>query len=275
MLRNKVSFSPLTETERVRKLGQMSALPKAEFVMWTKGQTERHACEIVLYNPDNHLLKFKPIKSWKPDAGVYCINLELKGLNYFMKASVIIIEKEFYINTSVEFFKSERRSSFRLLTYPIYKVKAYIKTAEAKLAAENVVDFKTKVSQVNMFQQFLSVINPKDAQKRNEGYIPFRVTDLSATGMAIYVGEMEQELFQENQKFHRSIIHFENKEIEIDEMLVVFKAPYVQTDRNNLKVFKIGIKFINLNFNTDKLITSIINSKLRNYDEKNSFEDFI
>src|SRR5690606_24546447 len=79
----------------------------------------------------------------------------LNGVNYFGKADLKSKDKNsFVLHCKEDLFKSERRETFRLLTYPTYQVYAYFKIDE-EYHGQNIVDFRTKQSQTGIFKDFL------------------------------------------------------------------------------------------------------------------------
>lgn len=170
-------------------------------------------------------------------------------------------------------FKSERRSSYRLLTFPIYEVHAEFDLGEAYEGGK-VVDMKTRSSQTGLFKNFLKLMGDKNDVEIEGGALKIRVQDLSTTGMALHIGEVERDYFQKDLIFHNVKIKFSDEIIVVPEAKIVYVVDYISSDKVSKK-FKLGVHFENLPTTIDDLIGKKINRLLRENDFNKDFENFI
>ncbi len=171
-------------------------------------------------------------------------------------------------------FKSERRESFRLLTYPMYEVWAEFDLDEVH-ESSNVIDLKTKSNQTDLFKSFLKLVNDENKDTTNQAAkLKIRVQDLSTTGIALYVGELEQKFFQKGLVYTSVKIKFPDDVFTIPVVKVVYAVEQVSKD-NKSRRSKIGLHFENLPTSVDDLISKKITRLLRENDSKKDFEKFI
>jgi hypothetical protein len=277
MPKPKIKFSPLVREEKISKLNQLTKNSLNECKLWVKGKPERFFFKASYFNEEKFLLSIQPQEEYKLSDGEYCFNFELNGLNYFIESNVkrYLNDNTYTIDCEQNLFKGERRGSFRLLTYPTYKVKAYLKLDEKETQEGNLLEFKTKMSRTGLFKNFLELIDKEEKSKRGNGFISFRVQDLSATGVCVIVGKMESELFKVGMEIPRIEIKFEKESIMIPGGEVVYINEYTQEERNNLDVYKAGIRYKFIDLNTEQKITQKIHSILTKLDSGKDFEDFI
>ena len=74
-------------------------------------------------------------------------------------------------------FKGERRSAYRLLTYPHHEVYIAIHIPDEEVDKSNVISLNSKMSQTNLFKNFLQIVDGDDNNQYREGYFPFRVLE--------------------------------------------------------------------------------------------------
>jgi hypothetical protein len=176
---------------------------------------------------------------------------------------------------SGDFYKSERRNSFRLMTYPQFEVWCEIDLG-SNYGGGNVVGLKNRISQTGIFKNFLKLVNsPEEESAIETGSLKIRLQDLSTTGMSIHIGELEKEHFAKDKIFENVNIRFTDSVIQVPKMRVMYLAPYVGGADRNLKLYKAGIHFENLPTVIDEAIGKKINDLLRQNDHNKDFENFI
>jgi hypothetical protein len=169
-------------------------------------------------------------------------------------------------------FKSERRTSYRLMTYPVYEVWAVFDLPEAYEGGK-VVDLKTGSNQTGLFKNFLTIVEGGDADDR-DGKVRIRIQDLSTTGMALHVGEQEVVYFKKNTVFSDVAIRFSDDEIRVPKAKIMYVVDYISSDKN-LKKYKLGVHFEDLPTAIDERIGRKINELLRQNDHNKDFENFV
>jgi hypothetical protein len=246
--KNKISFTPLDRGEKDQKINQFVDDKSQLFTIWIKGKAERYELSPVGYTASTGTITLKNDELKLAD-GSYCLSFEQGGSSFFTQGTLKKVNDGYYkLQVTGKVYKSEKRQSFRLLTYPTYKVHAYIHVEYGRDENSNVYEIKTKKTRTEIYKNFLKLISGKDAELRSRGYHPFRIQDISATGMAIIVGKNDGEWFSNEKPLQGVIINFKGQELKIPSCEVVYKNKYVQQDRNKLEVYKVGIKFKGVDF---------------------------
>lgn len=166
-------------------------------------------------------------------------------------------------------YKSERRSSYRLLAYPLYEIFAEFHLDKAYEDGK-VIDFKTKTSQTALFKSFLKIVGDKD----NEGILKLRIQDLSVSGMAIHVGPIEVEYFAKDMIFENIDLKFKDLKVTIPKIKIIYVVDYISGDKGPKK-YKLGIHFEDLPPSIDDVLGKKINELLRENDMNSDFENFL
>lgn len=268
-------FSKQDPTE---KLSRLSLLGNSggDITVWLKGKKEKHHFKVSKFDKDREeIVLDSKDRSFSPGQTILCA-FELRGMNFF---SEVIFQESISGYSVLQFkntlYKSERRSSYRLLTYPLYEVWAEFDLGEA-YAGGNIVDMRSRTSQTGLFKNFLKLVSgEEDAELANQGNkLSVRIQDLSTTGMAIHLGELEIKHFKKDLILKNTLLKFKDEVLTIPETKVVYVVDYIANDKN-LKKYKIGLHFQNLPPVTDDLIGKKINSLLRENDFNKDFENFI
>ncbi len=272
----KISFSPLSDEEKMSKF-RLLINSDGLCTVWKKGAEHRFNFQVNSLSLDKGEIYLSYSGKGIFEAGVYCISFNTSGVNYFTQAEIksLSSKNSYYLTSGVVLYKTEKRASFRLLAYPTYKIKAQLHFNEEKVGESNIIDFKTKLSKTGLFKNFLKELNSENEENLDEGYLSFRVQDISATGMAIIVGRMEGSLFKKGEKLTNLVVDFEGDKIKIPTGEIVYKVDSKQVDRNNIAIYKVGVKFLNLDLRVDQLLVQKIHGVLSRLDGGKSFEDFI
>jgi hypothetical protein len=271
--RKKVHFTKITNSEVRNKIVQLQK-NDGEVIVWLKGRAIRESYRIVEVVTSKEI-KVYPNKTDHLINNEVLIKFELGGQNYFSTAK---FDKDkstgFYILTmGNDFYKSERRSSYRLLTYPTYNVKIYFLVHDS-YQGNNIVDIKSGQSETGIFKSFLNVIGQGDySDSSNE--ITFRVQDLSTTGVSFVVGDIEGKYFSKDERLHDFKITFDSEEFIVSGAKIIYVIDYIQMNKKGLKQYKVGLEFDKLSTTMDSLLGNKIANVLRSNDANEEFEDFI
>lgn len=265
-------FQLLNDDEKASKLA-LAVKAGSDVTVWEKGSKERAsllAAEFV--RADERLLC-----SGSSDKGLsgkeVLFSFEANGLSFFGGGELKKIKPGLYaLQATKKLYKNERRANFRLLTFPHHKVYLHIAAEEEETAEGNVVGIKSGVSQTGLFKNFLKLIGGSDEAGEKEGHISFRVLDLSVSGAALQVGELESGGFAPGSKTGPLVLEFNGEEEEIQDGEVVYNIDMIPSN-NGQRLRKAGIKFLRVDTNQDQRLAKLINSALRDFESE--FEDFI
>lgn len=265
-------FQDQTEKEKTSRLLNLGN-NRSEVTIWAKGDAEREKFTAQEYSKD----RFELIVSAKSKSELsnkdVLYSFKINGLNYFGKGKLKKLNGKHYVLQATEtLYKSERRSTFRLLTYPHHEVYIKLPIPEEEIESSNVVNFNSKMSETNLFQSFLTLIDEKTQAKYRQGYFPFRVLDLSVTGLAFQTGELESGFFPSDKEIEKVFIDFNGLEIEIPKCEVVYNVSVLHSNTQQ-RTKKIGLRFLDVDTNLDEYLGKVITGALR--DVESDFEDFI
>lgn len=266
-------FQKLNLDEKKSKLSQLSR-GKLEITIWSKGNKNRETLSTVEFSRDR-LELICSLERKSQFVGLEVLyTFKLNGLSFFGKGQFKSLDSNrAVLDCSEDLFKSERRATFRLLTYPHHEAYVLVKIPEAQKDGSNLVQMRTGLSQTGLFKSFLNLLKDDEDTPFHKGYFPFRILDISVTGLAFQVGEMERKYFPKGEKTGPLYIDFNGQEISIKNSEIMYVSDLILPKSKNHKSLKIGIKFLNVDINTDQLIGKLINSALRDFESE--FEDFI
>lgn len=262
-------FSKLDPVEKHNRLSAIGNT-RGQVTVWVKGQKEKHHLSVSLYDADRMVLVLQTQESIYPDNTTTLCSFEFRGMSFFSQTVFLKSVGDFAcLRFDGDLFKSEKRSSFRLMTYPQHDVWAVFDLEEGYQGGK-VIDFRTKQSTTALFNKFLSLV---EGDENNPSGLRIRVQDLSTTGMALQIGELESKYFPKDAIFKKVKIKFADEEVLIPEVKIVYAAPIRGTDKNLAK-YKLGIHFENLPNSLDNYLGRKINSLLRESDHNKDFENF-
>lgn len=273
---SQIFFSKQDPTEKLSRLSLLGS-SRGTVTIWLKGKKEKHNLEVSKFDKDRmEIVLDTKDKLFNPGDTVLC-TFELRGMNFF---SEVIYQPSISGYAVLQFtkilFKSERRNSFRLLTFPIYEVWVDFDLGEVYEGGK-VVDIKKRGSgQTGLFKSFLQIVGDESKSEAPDatGKLKIRVQDLSTTGMAIHVSEIEGKYFQKDLIFQNVGIRFTDEVIEVPAVKVIYVVDYISNDKN-IKKYKVGLHFHELPTTIDDLIGKKINRLLRENDFNKDFENFI
>lgn len=265
-------FQQLTDKEMASKLNQL-ARSDGSVTVWEKGDKKREQHEAREYKAESSRLLCSTTSKSSLIGKKILFSFEINGLSFFGSGELKSVNSGLLaLELSEKLFKSERRGTFRLLTFPHHKVFLHIELNEEELQQSNVIGIKSGVSETGLFKNFLSLIKGNDDGVYREGFTPFRVLDFSVTGAAAQVGELESKFFPKGSQTGTIVLEFNGKEEVIPNGEVVYNVDMLPSGSGQ-KTFKVGVKFLDIDTNMDQRLGKLINSALRDFETE--FEDFL
>jgi len=271
---SQIFFSKQDPTEKLSRLSLLGS-SKGTVVLWLKGKKNRREFKVDKFDKERMeiVLEGKEIAFGIGDK-ILC-SFELRGMNFFSEVTFqVSVGGYAVLHFNNTLFKSERRTSYRLLTFPIYEI--YAEFNVGKIYEDGkVVQLNSKSNQTGIFKSFLNLVEPENQEAReNSSILKIRIQDLSTTGMAIHVSELEAAYFKKGFSYNNVALRFSDQVIIVPELSVVYLVDYISSNKN-LKQYKVGIHFNNLPVNIDEALGKKINELLRENDFNKDFENFI
>ena len=270
---SKVFFKELTEEEKISKIYQFSRISHSHITLWKKGDVEKKKYAVESYGVNrNDKLVVDNISSDYLNIELL-FTFEINGLQFFGKGKILTEKNQTVFKCADKLYKSERRANFRLLTYPHQKVYVYI-PVDVEDIPSNLFQLNTGLNEETLFKNFLTLINSEDEHsKQFENCLKLRVIDISVTGVALQMGEIERNYFESTaQDFKNITLDFNGELILINKLNILYYLDFLANDKRT-RLYKAGAQFLNIDTNTDEALSKIINKTLRNLDEE--FEDFL
>lgn len=265
-------FSKQDPTEKASRLFLLGH-SKGTVTLWEKGSKDKSNYITSNFDKEREELVLE-IKDYpfKNGQTILC-TFELRGMSFFSEVVFLTSVSGFgVLHFKNTLFKSERRSSYRLLTYPLYEVWADFNIDDVYQGG-NVVELKSKTSQTGLFKKFLKIA-ANDETEESTNILKIRVQDLSTTGMAIHAGELEVSYFSKDTIFQNVSIKIVDETILVPQAKIMYVVDYISNDKN-IKKYKIGINFPDLPANLDAQLGKKINILLRQNDHNKDFENFL
>jgi hypothetical protein len=273
-MQSQTYFRKLDDQEKNSRLWQLSQA-KVPVIVWLKGQKEKYNFDVLEYDKELFQVTTTTTSSPISSPSKVLVSFEYKGMNFFSEATqkTAIGGKIVFIFDGI-LYKSERRSSFRLMTYPIYEVYG-IFPLDQSYQGGNIVQIKSGQSQTGLFKNFLKLVEPDTKQESEEdgSILKIRIQDFSTTGLSIHVGEIEKKYFPKDMLFKNMQLSFTDDVIVIPEAKVVYIVDFIGD--KGLKKIKVGIHFENLTTQVDEALGKKINKLLRDVDSNKDFENFL
>ena len=264
-------FSKLTLEEKISRLGLLGS-SKGELTLWIKGQSKKTQFAATDFHKDRLEIVLESKERIFPVGTKILCSFELRGMYYFAEVIFqISLGEHSVLQFTDELFKSEKRSSYRLMTFPMYNITADFDLGESYKGGK-VVNLKTKTSQTGIFKSFIKMVeNSEEGSSQN---LRLRVQDISTTGMGIHIGELESQYFSKDKVFQNVVLDFQDEKITIPEVKIVYVVEFIPTDKN-VKKYKLGINFINLSLILDEKLGGKINKLMRDNSSNKEFEIFV
>ncbi len=262
-------FSKLDQAEKDNRLSGL-AIIRGKVTVWIKGQKEKQILSVVKYDTQRNVLVLDTKDDiFQNNTDTLC-SFEFRGMSFFSQTVFLKSVGDFAcLRFDSELYKSEKRSSYRLMTFPLHEVWAIFNLEEGYQGGK-VIDFRTKQSTTGIFNKFLNLV---DGDDNDPTAMKIRVQDLSTTGMALHIGELEAKFFPKDAVFKNVRLKFVDEEVIIPEVKIMYTVNFIGSDKN-LKKFKLGIHFEKLPNSLDHLLGKKINSLLRENDHNKDFENF-
>ena len=261
-------FTKQNEKEKISRFFHLEK-NSLDVVLWEKGSDSREEFTTVKFDKDTISLivvnKSTTLKDKK-----LLFSFIINGVNYFGQCELHLMRGEMYKLTPInDLYKSERRDSFRLLTYPHYEAYIYIPQSEdVNIKKSNVVSLKTGRSETGLFKNFLEIVDQNNSDTRT-GFSKFRILDISVTGLSFQVGEYEKE-YLDKEKILKPIHISFKEEVSFSSAEIRYIVPLV---RSASSVYKVGVQFLDVDTTTDQKLGKLISSAMRSFE--NDFEDFL
>lgn len=264
------SFSKQNVKEKQSRLSLLVS-KELDIVVWEKGKKEREKFKAHKFNKIDLLLTVKAYKSTNLKGKSILYSFTINGVNYFGKSSLKYLDgSSFSIDCNEDMFKSERRETFRLLTFPHHEVYCHIPVPPAELTKNKVVDMRTGLSQTGLFKNFLSIVGNEEEFVAQKGFAKYRVLDVSVTGLSFKIGELEKKFVGVGRELEPVFLFFNNEEILIPKANIKHVVPLVDAQG---RAFKVGLQFKEVDTNMDELLGKLINDAMRDFESE--FEDFL
>lgn len=262
-------FSKLDQTEKNNRLNAIGN-NRGKVTVWVKAQKEKHLLDVIKFDASRNVLVLDTKEDVFANNTETLCSFEFRGMSFFSQTIFLKSVGDFAcLRFDSDLFKSEKRSSYRLMTYPLHEVWAVFNLDEAYEGGK-VIDFRSKQSTTAIFSKFLNLV---EGDETDPSALKIRLQDLSTTGMALHIGELESRYFPKDAVFRNVKLKFVDEEITIPELKVVYMVNFIGSDKN-LKKFKLGIHFENLPNTLDHWLGKKINSLLRESDHNKDFENF-
>ncbi len=270
-----VHFKQLNASEKKSKLSLLVKSSSRKLLIWEKGSKSKTTCIPTDYLDNKDQIFIKEMLSEDVLEKEHLFSFEIHGLHFFGKCIPKRFGKQqFYIEVDEEIFKSERRSNFRLLTYPHQEVYVSIFIGKEKIEESNLVNINTRLSQTGLFKNFLDLVDGEEESSVTlEGYLEFRVLDISVTGLAFQYGEIESSFFPSfPMDIGKIYVRFNDETIVVDKAKLLYRLDMVAANQKS-KLYKAGVEFQDIDINLDEKLSKIINKTLRSLEAE--FEDFL
>lgn len=192
-----------------------------------------------------HMVSFGPRELKVESSSIYsgsqieCFSFQQDSFVYYGKILRFIYEKDivrFFLDDFL--FRTEKRTSPRLLTYPHFKAFAYFfGPVEGSVQQDNVVSINRMKNQGidEKFKQFSrNILN-------GEEVFGLQVIDLASDGLSLLANSHEVELL-ENLSINEFNLHFESHYYPLTMKEVSYRIDFVSPKAPELKLKKVGLQ---------------------------------
>ncbi len=264
------SFTKQNDSEKQSRLLNIMK-SDGDIVVWEKGSKSKDTFSCFNFDKSTFLVTLKTTSKTKLNGKNVLYSFVLNGVSYFGQGQFKQLETgQCTLDCSGDLFKSERRESYRLLTYPHHNVYVQIPVTAEQLKKSNIVDINTGMSQTGLFNNFLDIVGGNQKEQMKEGFMRFRVLDISVTGLAFQITDLEKNYIAEKKEMAPIFLNFNGDEIKISNSEIRYVIPLL---KRTGKAYKVGVKFKDLDINEDEFLGRKINEALRDFESE--FEDFI
>jgi hypothetical protein len=257
-------FVKLKSDEIESKLRQLARLHEIEIQVWIKGESKKTIFFCKSFEINTFQLNLISNESYKHLLNKNILySFQLGPLLFFGRSKLETNGAGLFLNCKDDLYRRERRKNFRLLTYPVYKIFARFYD-DTKYEGENVINFKTRMSQTGLFKNFLKIIGG-GYDDVALGEFKQRVIDISVTGMSFLIGEVEKDFFVQDAHYEDIRVEFMDETIEIPRGKIIYIIDSVLGNKNN-RLYKVGFEFLDIEMNIDLALGKKINSILKKFE---------
>ncbi len=201
----------------------------------------------------------------------------INDVDYFTEGTVSFdeVHDTLIVELDKDFYRSEKRSNERLLTYPHHQVYVYFKIQDEK-DESNVIELKREEDKLYVDYKQRQKKELKEKLKEKvadiDDLVGFRVLDISRSGVAYLVGEDEGKYFSEKAKYSFYVL-FDGDLFVVKGADLVYKVDYVG-GKEGTKRYKVGLTFKPVS-NLTHYVTELLKEGVESDTMKREFEDFI
>jgi hypothetical protein len=266
-------FSKQNTSEKLNKLSLLGS-SRGTVTLWLKGKKDKYIYDVLKFDKDRvEIVLDSSENKFSSGSKVLC-TFELRGMNFFSEITFQISSGGFSVlQFNDTLYKSERRSSYRLMTFPMHQIWANF-NLENLFQGGEVIDLKSKANKNEMFKKFLELAGEEIEGDNKVKKLKIRIQDLSTTGMAIHIGEIESHYLKKDMEFKNVEICFKDEKLIIPSAKIVYLIE-INSRESDSKKYKLGIQFENLPTLLDQQIGVKINNLLRENDSRSDFENLL
>ena len=281
---NPEKFIKLEELDVKKKFLEL-ALQKGFIKIWNKGD-KTFDCLLESVSDGEEDLPIKVILSlknieiedqWKNQT--VFMYFTLKKSRFFSKGHIEEIKQGENLEMKIDkdLYKLDQRKSERLFTFPNHRVFAYIKLNVEENGSVISLN-KPKDHLHDFFKNFQKQVlenhfNQSASLKKDflEGYIGFRVLDLSNSGLSFLLNQIEADYFRKLKPGFKMLLNFNGRKESLEGCKLSYLVPYIDPKLGSLSLFKLGLSF--------KQIDKLTENPLQEDEESGviikSFADFV
>lgn len=282
------NFIKIETNDMVTKLKRLSS-DKGEVSVWNKGQESVTYKAVESRLVDDESGKYVLINLFAEAEDSNFLNKDIlfsfsvMNVDYFGEGQFIHTEGEEFVTIKLAstIFRSEKRGSERLLTFPHHQVYAYFKITEVKEEMTNVIsltDLKSKTKKEKKGFDRMSETGTIQAAEleagENEEVVGFRVLDLANNGISFLASETQKAFFIEERLFDTLLLMFDGETYSLKSGLLIYNVDYVGGKKGEDPIFKLGIKFDTHNELSERLKKALDKSSITQT-IRHDFEEFV
>lgn len=277
-------FLKLSLDEVSVKLGVLEK-QKEVIKIWVRGEEAelyRVSDFFIFKSPENRKAYLSLFSEGKESDDAYLgkkifLTFNVKDVDYFAEGMVSYdeVHESLVVELDKDFYRSEKRSNERLLTYPHHQVYVYFKIQDEK-DESNVIELKREEDKLYLDYKQRQKKELKEKLKEKvsdiDDLIGFRVLDISRSGVAFLIGEEEGKYFTGKSKYSFYVL-FDGDLFVVKGADLVYKVDYVG-GKEGKKRYKVGLTFKPV-ANLTHYVTELLKEGVESDTIKREFEDFV
>ncbi|MBK24005.1 MAG: hypothetical protein CME70_08395 [Halobacteriovorax sp.] len=251
------NFIKIDTNDMVTKIARLSS-DKGDVSVWNKGQdsVDYRANESKLIDDETGKYVLIKLFAEKEDANFIgkdiLLSFTVMNVDYFGEGKFAVDENPEFITIKLasKIYRSEKRGSERLLTFPHHQVYSYFKITETGDELDNVIslaDLKTKSKKEKKGFDKMSETGTIQAAEleagENEEVVGFRVLDLANNGISFLANESQKKFFVSERIFDTLLLMFDGDSYTLKNGLLIYNVDYVGGKTGEAPIYKLGIKF--------------------------------